>query len=137
MTPTSGDGVERFGERYALSGAAVMLGVELEALGSDYQANGYMTIDQADDLGRLLELGPGQILLDVGAGCGWPGLYLARTTGCAVVSLDPVAEGVGAAGRRATEDGQDERSWPIQADARNPPIKTGSVDAVVHNDVLC
>ncbi len=137
MSFAVGGETECLGERYALSGTDVMLGVEVEALGSDYQANGYMTIGQADDLGRLLELGPGQILLDLGAGCGWPGLYLARTTGCAVVSLDPVAEGVGAAARRSMQDGQDERSWPIRADARGLPIRARSIDAVVHNDVLC
>ncbi len=34
--------------------------------------------------GELLQLGPGKRLLEVGAGSGWPGLYLAGTTGCDV-----------------------------------------------------
>ena len=33
----------------------------------------------------MLGLGPGRRLLDVGGGQGWPGLYLARQTGCTVV----------------------------------------------------
>jgi hypothetical protein len=35
-----------------------------------------------------LGLGPGRRLLDVGAGYGWPGRYLARETRCTVILTD-------------------------------------------------
>jgi hypothetical protein len=128
---------ERFRARYAVSGAETLLAVEAEALGSDFQANGYTTMGQADELGRVLDLGPGQVLLDVGAGCGWPGVHLAATHGCAVISVDPIAEGVGVARRRGITDGMGERSWAIRANADPLPVRPGSVDAVVHADLLC
>jgi SAM-dependent methyltransferase len=131
------DDDERFAERYRDSGAAAALTAEFEALGSDYQANGYTTVSEADDLGRVLGLGPGQRLADLGAGCGWPGLYLARRHGCSVISLDPVVEGLAVAGKRAERDGQQERAWVVQAHADALGLRPGSVDAVVHTDVLC
>jgi cyclopropane fatty-acyl-phospholipid synthase-like methyltransferase len=128
---------ERFGPRYAVSGDAAPRTVELEALGSDYSATGYTTREQADDLGRLLELGPGSVLLDIGAGCGWPGLYLATTFGCSVISADPIMEGASAARDRIGRDGLGSRAVALLATGEQLPIRTGSIDAVVHADVMC
>ena len=127
----------RFGERYNASGAAALLAVEHEALGSDYQANGYTTMPQADELGRRLDLASGRLLVDIGAGCGWPGLYLAKTTGCDLISLDPVEEGVDLARTRASRDGLADRCRQIRASAQQLPLRSRTVDAVVHTDVLC
>jgi cyclopropane fatty-acyl-phospholipid synthase-like methyltransferase len=128
---------ERFGQRYAASGEAVPRTVELEALGSDYSATGYTTREQADQLGQLLELGPGSVLLDVGAGCGWPGLYLSTTFGCAVISTDPIMEGASVALDRIGSDGLGSRALALLATGDQLPIRTGSIDAVVHADVMC
>ena len=131
------DDTERFRERYAISGAAAMLAAEVDALGTDYQANGYTTMAQADDVGSELALRRRRTLLDVGAGCGWPGLHLAKTLGCSVVSLDSVLDGVRVARRRAASDGIAERSWQLCASADALPLRPQSVDAIVHADVLC
>lgn len=128
---------ERFGERYAASGEAGPRAVELEAIGSDYSATGYTTREQADELGRLLELGPGSVLLDIGAGCGWPGLYLATTFGCSVISADPIVEGARAAQDRIGSDGLESRAIALLAAGEQLPIRAGSIDAVVHADVMC
>ena len=128
---------ERFEERYAASGAAAIMATEAAALGSDYQANGYTTRTQADELGRVLRLREGDVLLDLGAGCGWPGLYLAKTHGCGLVSIDPVEEGVAVAKARAGTDDLATRAFPMRADAEAPPLQARSVDAVVHTDLLC
>ena len=137
MTVGRSEDVERFAERYAVSGSAALVAAEIEALGSDYQGNGYTTIEQAIVLGDLLQLSEGQVLLDVGAGCGWPGLFLAERHGCAVVALDPVPGGVATAHDRAHRDGIAHRAWAIQGSAEELPIGTGSVDAVVHTDLMC
>ncbi len=134
---SAADDTERFRERYAISGAAALLAAETAALGSDYQANGYTTVAQADELGRVLELRPGQVLVDVGAGCGWPGLYLSDQDGCAVISVDPVVEGCFVARRRALTDGLTERAWTLRGNAIALPLRSGSVDVVVHSDLLC
>src|SRR5581483_66711 len=84
--------IERFRPRYDRRGTSADRAVELAAIGANVGANGYTTVAQARELGRRLRLRPGQLLLDVGCGRGYPGLYLARTTGCAVVGTDlPVA----------------------------------------------
>ena len=128
---------ERFGQRYAVSGSAASRAAELEALGSDYSATGYTTSEQADGLGRFLELGPGRVLLDIGAGCGWPGLYLATEFGCSVISVDPIMEGASAARDRIGSDGIGSRALALVATGEQLPIRAGSVDAVVHADVMC
>lgn len=131
------DDVERFRDRYAVSGASAVLAAELDALGSDYGANGYTTRTQADDIGRELALRPDEVLLDLGAGCGWPGLYLSTVSGCSVISLDPVIEGMHVAEQRAALDGQADRCATVVATAAAIPLRSRSVDAVVHTDVMC
>jgi protein-L-isoaspartate O-methyltransferase len=136
MPPTELD-LERFQQRYVVSGASPMIEAEREALGSDYQANGYGTLEQVDLMGDLLDLGPSDVLLDLGSGCGWPGLYLATTTGCAVLSIDPVAEGSRTARKRASADGIGDRSWGLIGDGAALPVRAGSIDAITHVDVMC
>lgn len=131
------DDIDRFRERYGISHDEAMLACEREALGSDYQANGYTTRDQADSLGKVLELRSGQVLLDIGSGCGWPGLYLARTHGCAVINADPIAEGVQVAQRRAATDRIGDRASAVRATAQEIPLRHASVDAVVQTDLMC
>ena len=114
-----------------------MIEAELEALGSDYRANGYTTGAQADDLGRRLGLRAGDRLLDIGAGCGWPGLYLARTTGCRVVSIDPVGEAATATAERAGVDELTARHQPVVGSGEHLPFRSGRFDAVLHTDVTC
>lgn len=128
---------ERFGQRYAASGEVGPRAAELEALGSDYSATGYTTREQADELGRLLALGPGSVLLDIGAGCGWPGLYLATAFGCSVISVDPIIEGASAALDRIGADGLGPRALALLGTGEYLPIRAGSIDAIVHADVMC
>jgi cyclopropane fatty-acyl-phospholipid synthase-like methyltransferase len=128
---------KRFDKGYAMSADAAFRAAEMESLGTDYQADGYTTRSQADEIGLDLALGPGRLLLDIGSGCGFPGLYLAKRHGCAVVSLDPVAEGGLVAYQRAISDGLSKRSLAIQANAESIPLPSRSVDAIVQADVLC
>ncbi|MDH3396521.1 MAG: hypothetical protein OEM81_01685, partial [Acidimicrobiia bacterium] len=77
--------IEEFERRYRLGEAPARRRVEQLVLGSDYGATSYTTVSQAADLAQRLQLGPDVSLLDLGAGSGWPGLYLAAATGCRVV----------------------------------------------------
>ena len=135
--PDCDDGVENARLTYAASAHPVAREVELRTLGSDFGANGYATLAEVDELREMLGLGPGRRLLDVGAGQGWPGLYLARETGCDVVLTDVPVEGPVAALRRAISDGTSSRAWPLVARGQSLPLRGASVDAVVHTDVLC
>src|SRR5215217_3403820 len=97
--------VERFTDRYRRCCAEPVLAMEREALDTDYGSTGYTTRAQADDLAARLQLQPGHWLADIGAGAGWPGLYLAATTGCRVVATDLPFIGLRRAHDRACQDG--------------------------------
>ena len=113
------------------------LQVEREAVGSDYGNNGYTTVTQADLVADVLHLRPTDRLLDVGAGAGWPGLYLAKRTGCRVVLCDLTLPGMQQARRRAAADAAAARTSAVVASARQLPFRPDSFDALVHTDVLC
>jgi SAM-dependent methyltransferase len=85
----------------------------------------------------LLELRPAVKLLDVGAGTGWPGLYLAELTGCDVVVVDLPLGGLRLARERAAADSLSQRCEVVAADGAALPFKDASFDALSHSDVLC
>ena len=133
----SNDPNERFSDRYEASGAEALIAAEREVLGSDYQANGYTTLAQAEAIGAALGLRPADRLLDLGSGCGYPGLYLADRFRCDVATLDPVSSGASTAARRAERDGVAERHLAVVGEGTALPFRDRSFDAIVHIDVMC
>jgi cyclopropane fatty-acyl-phospholipid synthase-like methyltransferase len=131
------DARSHFSERYALPSADVAIEIERRVIGATWGANGYTTLEQADELGRLVDLGPGRRLLDVGTGRGWPSLHLAQQTGCTVVGTDLPLEALAVAARRARAEAIDSRVALVAAGGPSQPFRAGSFDAVVLTDVLC
>jgi ubiquinone/menaquinone biosynthesis C-methylase UbiE len=129
--------VEEFERRYRLGEASVTRRVEQAALGSDYGATSYTTRSQAAELADRAQLGPGVSLLDIGAGSGWPGLYLSAITGCRVVLADRPREGLRIAQQRAREDGLADRCGFVQSSGDLLPFRNQVFDAITHTDVLC
>jgi SAM-dependent methyltransferase len=128
---------DRFADRYREERVDVVRHIEERVIGGDWGANGYTTIAQADDLADRLRLRDGDLLLDLGAGRGWPGLYLAGTTGCSVLLADVPLEGLTVAAARIRAEHLEPRAWCVNASARNLPFRAATFDAVVHTDVLC
>ena len=62
--------------------------VDREVFGAAIGANGYTTVEEATKLLNLLALEPGERLLELGSGRGWPGVFLARESGCSVTLTD-------------------------------------------------
>lgn len=129
--------LETFNERYSAAVLPAGIATERAALGTDYGANGFTTMAQANELAAALRVGSGDLLLDVGAGCGWPGLRIAAVTGCAAVLSDLTLPGMQRALTRARHDGMAERVHAVCASARHMPFRPESFDAMVHTDVLC
>ena len=129
--------LERFARENRLAQSEVMLAIERIVLGCDYGGTSYTTRAEADQVGRLLGLGPGKRLLDIGAGSGWPGLYLAGTTGCDLALADVPLEGLRVAVERAAADRLPGACWAIVADGAALPFRHGWFDAIGHSDVLC
>ena len=127
--------LDRFGKRYGTT-SPVLIELERAVLGTDYGANGYTPLAQARTLCDKLGLRTGERLLDIGAGCGWPGLYIASRTGCEVVVTDLPMPGMRRALGRIRSDGL-ASAWAVVATARHLPFPPRSFDAVVHTDVLC
>ena len=95
----------RLGKCAALARSDAMGDLERSVYGCDYGSTCGATRVEAERLAELLELCPGARLLDVGAGSGWPGLYLAQLTGCDVVLVDLSLAALRIARVRAARDG--------------------------------
>ncbi len=136
-TPDQQELVARFANDYRLGEADVVREIERRVCGCDYGGTSWTTRGEARRLGELLGLAPGVRLLEIGAGSGWPGLYLATTTGCEIVQTDLPLDGRKIAAARATADGLAETCRAAVADGAALPFETACFDAIVHSDVLC
>ena len=126
----------RFSDSYAKSTGSADRAVRREVIGADVGAHGYTTVAQADLLAERLSLGPGERLLDVGSGLGWPGLYLAERSGCEAVLTDLPAVALRNASIRARRRRVQRRCAFVLSSGRALPFRRRSFDAVVHTDVL-
>jgi len=128
---------DRFDQIYQRNQTPVLQSVERCVFGCDYGATSWANRDEADELAGLMELGPGVRLLDVGAGSGWPGLYLARQTGCDIALVDVPFSGLRIAAERAAKDNLAGDCWVAAGDGVSLPFADTSFDVIGHSDVLC
>lgn len=128
---------QQFGQFYSESRLPVNQRVELAVCGCCYGGVSWATRDEIDEVSAMLNLGPGDQLMDLGAGTGWPGLYLAQASGCDVVLTDLPHEGLVIAAERALSDGLRGAVHLAVADGQSLPCRAGSFDALTHSDVLC
>jgi len=129
--------LEHFRERYGAASTDIETSIEQRVVGGAWGANGYTTVDQANELARRLALEPGKRLLDLGTGRGWPGLYFAVTFGCDVIGSDMPLAALSKARRRADLERVGSRFLAVAAAGPRQPFRDRSFDAVVHTDVLC
>ena len=128
---------ERLEAVYRRSQSPVMLAIERDVCGCDYGGNSWTTLAQARQMAAQLDLRPGLRLLDLGAGSGWPGLYLGETSGCDVMLVDLPLSGLRIAAERARKDAMPGGAWTAVADAAALPFPDGCFDAISHSDLLC
>ncbi|MDA2979692.1 MAG: class I SAM-dependent methyltransferase [Actinomycetota bacterium] len=127
--------IARFDAYYESAGSVPLRALEQRAFGCDYGGNSYTDIEGARVLLDLLGLDESCTLLDVGTGAGWPGLFLAKESGCQAILTDVAAAGLQFARARAIDEGI--RAEAVNAIGTDIPFRVSSFDAVTHSDVLC
>lgn len=129
--------IQRFSKGYQLIESDLLRQIERSNCGCDYGATSFATLEQVPELIAKLRLEPNKRLLEVGAGSGWPGLYMARKTGCDVTLTDLPIEGLQVARQRAAADKLTGLSRMVVASGSALPFKNNWFHAVSHSDVLC
>ena len=136
MSARQAEILKRFTDRYSLGASSALNALEMEAIGAVVGANGFTTVAQAEQLLDVLSLGTEAWLLDIGAGRGWPSLYLSERSGCRAVITDLPRPAIAAAQNRAGDLGLAGRCHFALASGSPLPFRHVSFDAVVHTDTL-
>ena len=131
----------RYGPVLAAQGASSKLRrVFADAFGDEYAGEadplGFVTVSELEWIAESVEAAPGKTLVDLGCGRGGPGLWVARKTGCDLIGLDLVAEGVEEATRRSRSFGLEGRARFLVADVAETGLADGSCDAAMSVDTL-
>ncbi len=126
-----------FARDYEIGQSPVMREIERRVRGSDYGATSWTTRAQAEAAVARLGLSTGHCLLEIGAGSGWPALFLATLSGCEVVLTDRPVSGLRIARARSLCDGLENRCSVLAADGAALPFADGTFDRIHHADVLC
>lgn len=124
----------RFQSTYSEHFSRAALRLEQAALDHAVGLHGYTTLAQAQMLAERLAPTPGELLLDMGAGRGWPGVHLARTSGCSLIALDIPVDALRAAQAQMPPAPAGQLYAALVADGRAVPLATQSVDGVIHAD---
>jgi SAM-dependent methyltransferase len=126
-----------FASDYEIGQSPLMREIERRVRGSAYGATSWTTRVQAEATAHHLGLTSGRCLLELGAGSGWPALYLATASGCEVVITDLPLSGLRIARARAACDDLDNRCSVLAADGAALPFADRAFDCIHHADVLC
>ena len=126
-----------FARDYEIAQEPLMREIERCVRGSDYGATSWTTREQAEQAAARLGLVRDLRLLELGAGSGWPALFLATLSGCDVVLTDLPLSGLRIARERAARDGVDSRCSVLAADGAALPFADHLFDRIHHADVLC
>lgn len=134
MAPVTRD-PGHYGDYYRGAGSDPVRELERRVLGIDYGGNSYTNVAQARHMADRLTLRPPDVLLDIGTGAGWPGLYLAKLSGCRVLLTDVPTEGLRFAIERARAE--EIEAMATAAAGTDLPFADECIDRIVHSDVLC
>jgi SAM-dependent methyltransferase len=100
-------------------------------LPTDLKSTSLLTGPGLDEVAGLLDLGPGDVLLDLACGRGGYGLELARRSGCGLVGVDFAAPAIAQARSTASRMGLADRAEFVVADMTATGLGDTSVTAVL------
>ena len=128
---------DRFVEGYRHAESELAREIERCVCGCDYGASSWTTVDEIQTIIELMSLSDSSHLLELGAGAGWPGLYLTAQTGCRAMLTDLPLEGLRIGYQRAVKDGLAELVSITAASGSSWPFANACFDVIFHSDVLC
>lgn len=126
-----------YDDHYGHLAAIPQIEVRRETYDEDLGQASWITVAEARDFFRALELKPGQTALEVACGSGGITCRMAQETGAQCVGVDINPHGVSAAERRAQELGLSSRvSFRVVDAGCHLPFADASFDAVFCNDSI-
>jgi len=128
---------EHFANEYRRARTPVVLDLERAVCGCDFGGTSWITRDEAQQMGTLLELDEDRYLLEIGGGSGWPALYLAGQSGCQATLTDVPREALSIAAERVVRESLQGKISLAVADGACMPFTAGRFEAIGHSDVLC
>lgn len=129
--------VDLYDGHYGRLDADPQVAVRRETYDEDVGQASWITMAEAREFFRALDLGPGRTALEVACGSGGITCRMALETGAQCTGVDINAQGIEAAVRRAREAGLEGRvSFQVVDAAQRLPFPDGSFDAVFCNDSI-
>ena len=129
--------VDLYDGHYGHLAADPQVAVRRQTYDEDLGQASWITLAEAREFFRALELGPGRTALEVACGSGGVTCRMARDTGAVCVGVDINAQGIEAAGRMAREQGLSSRvSFRVADAGHRLPFPNESFDAVFCNDSI-
>ena len=129
--------VDLYDGHYGRIGADPQVAVRRETYDEDLGQSSWITLAEALQFVRALELGPGDTALEVACGAGGVTCRMALEAGATCVGVDIHAAAIEAAIRRAGEkDLQSRVSFQVVDASRPLPFPDASFDAVFCNDAI-
>jgi cyclopropane fatty-acyl-phospholipid synthase-like methyltransferase len=111
--------------------------IRAETYGEDVGQNSWLTVEELQAFGAMLDLPADAQVLEIGSGSGGPTLFLARTFGLRITGTDINAEGVANANQLAHDQQLADKVNFQQLDGTEPlPLAAGSFDAVICLDAI-
>jgi len=94
----------------------------------------FVTLTDLNRIARELEVGAGQVMVDVACGRGGPGLWIARETGASLVGVDFSQIGIDHAHQQAVQLGLSRRADFLVRDVARTGLPEASLDAAMSVD---
>lgn len=129
--------VDLYDSHYGRLDADPQVAVRRQTYDEDLGQASWITLAEAREYFRSLELRPGQTVLEVACGSGGITCRMARETGARCVGIDINVPGIAAAARRSQELGlATQVTFRVADAARQLPFRDESFDAIFCNDSI-
>jgi SAM-dependent methyltransferase len=127
-----------YGSQYARTYGQLASEIRKEAFGEDLGQESWRSAIEHAEIAELLRLSPKTRALDIACGAGGPSLALVERTGCRLVGVDIVPQGVSCARVEAEKRGLADRAdFLVITAGQRLPFGDGTFDAVMCIDSIC